>query len=571
MADPSYLESLMRGAGASASLGWNDEGAAGLMSLGDRLGLLKPKDPEGIPREYAAGSQYQDNVQSLRGDDSAALKAHPGAYTGGALVGGLPTALAVPGGLGGSGAARIAASGLTGGALGGISGAGFAKRGDTLRGAAEGAALGGALGTAGGALAEDLSIVNQFLQARPAYAGANVAGQAGAALSREAPQIGVNKMLGDSMPPSAAPPPRQAMRPATAPSDSIMPPIPKGGRTISEAELGAMDDLANASHVAQGAKNLGNSVPAEAKALGQGANKELEKLRKFEGPAPANTTAATVRPPKGRGARANKPVAREPEQTEFDFPEPAPKDRHFEAGSDSPRQRLHDGDGANDFDEQLDLLRHTAKQSLEKEPVQLALPHAEDRVSNSVRDAHNDIVANDIERLPEDLKHARFDWMGNGYEDIRAGTAGSERMNALDRLLAETHRESAGPLYRGVRLTPEQAAKFRETGVFPADARPSSWAVDPNDARRFASPNHSDEVGVVLRQKSAMGSPMSASESEFVTPGHPAFKSTRWTKEGPSAEEPYIVDVEPHAPEPAPVQTPANPNQLSWEDWMKRR
>lgn len=563
-------------------MGWNDEGAAGLMSLGDRLGLLKPKDPDGIPREYAAGSQYQDNVQSLRGDDSAAKQANPGAYTGGALAGSVPSALASAGLGGGSAAARLATSGLTGGTLGAVSGAGHADRGDTFRGATEGAALGGAMGAAGGALAEEVPIINQFLKTRQAYAPANAAGQASAAV---APNLKRTSALGDTAPP------RQAMLPSTAPSDSILPPIPKAARTgIREADLAPMEDLANASYAAQGAKNLGKSVSPEARALGQAANEQLgnftpsakvakapKELEKFS--QPESATAKTARPPKGARAKRPAEVARKGSvaqdvQQELPFPERAPRDRHFEAEPEvgpSQSQRLHDGDGANDFDEQLDLLRHSAKKSLETEPVQLALPRVEDRVSPKVLDAHNDTVAADIERLPEDLKNARFDWMGNGYEDIRAGTAGDMRSDALNKLLNATERESAGPLYRGVRLSPEQAEKFRRTGTFPADARPSSWAVDPNDARNFARPNHSDEVGFVMRQKGATGSPMSASESEFVTKGHPEFKASRWTKEGPDADEPYMVDVEPHTPVPEQVQTPADPRQMTWADWMKRR
>lgn len=847
-------------------MGWNDEGAAGLMSLGDRLGLLKPKDPEGIPREYAAGSQYQDNVQSLRGDDSAAQQANPGAYTGGALAGSVPSALASAGLGGGSAAARLATSGLTGGALGAVSGAGYADRGNTLRGAAEGAALGGAMGVAGGALAEEVPIINQFLKTRQAYAPANTAGQASAAV---APNLKKTSALGDTAPP------RQAMLPTTAPSDSILPPIPKAARTgIREADLAPMEDLANASYAAQGAKNLGKSVSPEARALGQAANERLgnfepatakvakapKELEKFA--QPESATAKTVRPPKG--ARARRPANPVQEELPFPAPERAPEpgewfdqpttqklgaedtldpgasvsrveaygtpqgirkviakpndgampaewmgieaptvanrasaaykldqaipgqkvvpetferngvgyqsfvdgtqgskldfnegfglfsepsarridlnrtisrdlDGHggnvmwtgleegapqahaidngyaFSGGkfpikpkrmsqdlpehglgfnqfrnelnrtsdkavaeamqglptdqqraalarfkelqynpdatkgldghltgewlAQAPEARgLSDVDmyhldksmglpasgklawkpgtkpslrqGTNGIDyyqpepEQLNLLDHAAKREIDEAPVQMQLPGVGDKYHNAARAEHNADVAairgdklpddlrvarrawlgqsnnegnNPLEKLPPELQSAREDWMGSGYREIRDGSADPSRVDTFKRLLASTEKDSPGPLYRGLRLNPQQAAEFKRTGTLPADAAPSSWALDPNDAHNFARPYQEGEIPVVLRQKGGRGSPMSASESEFVLPNHPELKAKSWTKAGPDADEPYMVDVEPHTPAPEQVRTPADPRQMTWADWMKRR
>lgn len=645
----SLLEAILRGAGQGATANWGDEGSATILAA-----LPGPKDPEGYSRTYAAGTPRQDYENSIRAANQAASDAHPLAYGAGQLAGAVPSALAVPGGMGATGAARIASAGAAGAGLGALTGAGAGDNGNRLKAAGQGALLGGAAGGLGGALAEDVALAGRFLSpgARQAVP-TNVAAEAAGSFGQKGPLVdAINS--------------RPAQRPNVPPSDSILPPIPKPGRTLSEAHIGPMEDLADASHVAQGAKNLGKSVPPEARALGQDANRRLmaldepatgtvqklppAELGEFK---PANDMPATVRPPRKKAAGPSKAAQQElpgipepeyhyhatppenaasiaevglrPEQGGKNFAFKKNQGRVYMSGADEapmwaeklkdfsgkepiqlrtplkaepvpgadkavkvrtepvpperlqyktpegewrPAKELKPAEPApkppNDY-VQPNLFREHALKNPEE--VQLQLPHTEDRLSDAVREKYfkqiDDVYGKARDALPQELADARFDWMGNGYEDIRAG----QRAEPFNKLLEQTKTEAPGPIYRGLRLKPEDAARFRQTGVFPADTRPSSWALDPSDARRFSLGGY-EETPVVLRMRGGTGSPMSASESEFVTQGHPRLRATRWTKEGPAPDEPYIVDVEPHEPVAQPVQQ-ADSRQMTLEDMLK--
>src|ERR1700748_685475 len=122
------LGALLRGARQGAKAGWGDAGLSDLLAnLPTRLG------PEGIPREYAAGSAAQDYTNTERGANAEAERRFPGIYHSGEALGAAP-AMTVGGAAGG-----IAGAGLMGGLRGGISGAGHAVEGDRLGGAAGGA------------------------------------------------------------------------------------------------------------------------------------------------------------------------------------------------------------------------------------------------------------------------------------------------------------------------------------------------------------------------------------------------------------------------------------------------
>lgn len=115
------FEALLRGAADTATAGWNDEGVAALLGA-----MPGPTDPEGIPREYAAGSAEQDYRNTERADAAEAQRAYPNTFMSGQLLGGIP-ALGAAIGSGG-----VAGAGLLGGAQGFASGAGRADEGDRL-------------------------------------------------------------------------------------------------------------------------------------------------------------------------------------------------------------------------------------------------------------------------------------------------------------------------------------------------------------------------------------------------------------------------------------------------------
>src|SRR6201995_1516791 len=239
-----WLESLGRGAGQGATLGWGDEGSAKLLDM-----LPGPADPEGIGREYAAGSAEKDHLQKLRRDNASAAAAHPEAYLAGQLAGSVPLAAALPGAGAGSAAARLATAGLTGGALGGLAGAGGAEDGNRLQSGARGAALGGILGTGLGAVAEGAQLANNTALQQLSGVNAPVPAGAGAA-SEAAPGVMMHESIPSERP--AMPPPRRTS------GMWDMPTIPKQSNPgVRESMVPRMDELAERADVVHGDKVLG--------------------------------------------------------------------------------------------------------------------------------------------------------------------------------------------------------------------------------------------------------------------------------------------------------------------------
>lgn len=178
----SLLDSIGQGASQGATMGFGDEAVARILAS---MPAPSSEQDGGIPREYAAGSAEQDYLASQRGDNTRAAAENPVAYGAAQLAGGLPAAMAIPGGAGGSAAARVAATGLTGGALGALSGAGHADGQNIGNEIGKGALMGGALGTAGGAAIEALpfakSVISQMGSPTGELAGAGAgAGAPGA-------------------------------------------------------------------------------------------------------------------------------------------------------------------------------------------------------------------------------------------------------------------------------------------------------------------------------------------------------------------------------------------------------
>lgn len=253
----SWLESILRGAGQGATLGWGDE-------LGPKL-VPEVDDGTNIPREYAAGSAEQDLLQKLRRDNATAAAENPALYAGGAVVGALPSALATPFGVGGAAAGRLAATSLAGGALGGLSGAGITEDGSKLRGAGEGALAGALTGMAGAAAAESLPLLQRAAQGLRAVAPAT----AGAPASAGGAQI--NRA-------NAIPPPRRTS------GTWDMPSIPKAGKKpISESMIPEMEELAQAGDNFTSAANqklIDRSLKQE-KARTEPINRDVEYLKNF--------------------------------------------------------------------------------------------------------------------------------------------------------------------------------------------------------------------------------------------------------------------------------------------------
>lgn len=287
----SWLESILRGAGQGATLGWGDE-------LGSKL-VPEVDDGTNIPREYAAGSAEQDLLQKLRRDNATAAAENPALYAGGAVAGALPSALATPFGVGGAAAGRLAATSLLGGALGGLSGSGLAEDGAKLRGAGEGALAGAMTGMAGAAAAESLPLLRRAAQGLRAVAPVT----AGAPASAGGAQINQTH---------AIPPPRRTS------GTWDMPSIPKAGKKpISESMIPASDDLAEAADVVHGQKMLGQEMnPTDVeKFVGlrdkvKAGNKPKEE---FAPEAESAVMPKTVRPPrkKARGPEKGPAVQQE--------------------------------------------------------------------------------------------------------------------------------------------------------------------------------------------------------------------------------------------------------------------
>lgn len=131
---PGVGEAFARGLGRGATADFMDEGASALMGAGDKIAGWfggGVKDPEGIPREYAAGSRYKDNRNTIRAENDAAAEAHPVATGVGMALGAAPSAIAAGGGSAGlKGAAALGRTALEGAAFGGAQGAGSSEAED---------------------------------------------------------------------------------------------------------------------------------------------------------------------------------------------------------------------------------------------------------------------------------------------------------------------------------------------------------------------------------------------------------------------------------------------------------
>lgn len=133
-APPSMGESLARGAGQGATLGFGDEINAGVQALG-----IKALGQTGADKSL--GQLYRENRDTFRRENDAAKKEHPYVYGAGQIAGGAPLALAT----GGGGTARLIG---TSAALGGATGLGESTAADVggmALDAGKGAAIGAAI------------------------------------------------------------------------------------------------------------------------------------------------------------------------------------------------------------------------------------------------------------------------------------------------------------------------------------------------------------------------------------------------------------------------------------------
>lgn len=133
---PGVGESIARGAGQGATLGFGDELNAEIQALGIKLAGQTGADK-------SLGQLYKENRDAFRRENEAARTAHPWLYGGGQMVGGAPLALA-SGGLGTSTGALVG----TGAALGGATGLGESTAegaGGRVWDATKGALIGGGM------------------------------------------------------------------------------------------------------------------------------------------------------------------------------------------------------------------------------------------------------------------------------------------------------------------------------------------------------------------------------------------------------------------------------------------
>jgi hypothetical protein len=291
----SYLESLLRGGAQGATADFGDEGSAKAYGLLNSV-LGGPKDPEGIGREYAAGSPEADYLQTERRDNSAAAKAHPIAYGTGSLLGSMPAAMAMPAGAGGSAAARVATTGLTGGALGALTGAGSANGKDVVREAAKGAGMGGALGLGGASALEAIPMLRRAFQSLPKTAEAAASGsvtETGAVNGLPQHQVQLNYNMD-----------RPAMLPPGDSSAAVE--IPRPGRTIRESMVPHMEAEADAADKFTGAANK-RMIEKSMRNPPQNVDRDVEYLKNMADQKEAGVARraekelpATVKPPRRR-------------------------------------------------------------------------------------------------------------------------------------------------------------------------------------------------------------------------------------------------------------------------------
>lgn len=179
----------MRGLGQGASLGWNDEASPAI--AGKLTDWFGPKDPEGIPREYAAGSADADMRNTERRENQESADKFPTTYRAGQIAGGIPSSIAMSGmGAGAPGlAARIAAGGLSAGARGGIEGAGLASEGNKLEGAARAAGPSAVLGAAGAAAPAAANAIKNMFKGGPPSGPVPALAMAGAGAQPSAREV----------------------------------------------------------------------------------------------------------------------------------------------------------------------------------------------------------------------------------------------------------------------------------------------------------------------------------------------------------------------------------------------
>jgi hypothetical protein len=202
-------------------------------AIADKLtAWFGPSDPEGIPREYAAGSAYDDMRNTERRENQESADKFPVTYRAGQIAGGIPSSIAMSGM--GAGlptlAGRVAAGGLAAGARGGIEGAGLAEDGNKLEGAARAAGPSALLGMAGAAAPTAFKAVKDLFKGGPPSGPVPALATAGAGAQPSASEVArgaqaasaagptINRALGGSTP-APRPPPAQTV-----------PPPPKGGR-----------------------------------------------------------------------------------------------------------------------------------------------------------------------------------------------------------------------------------------------------------------------------------------------------------------------------------------------------
>ena len=143
MSDPvSKTASFLRGGAQGATIGFGDE-AGGLIQAG--LGAVLPESFGGYGGDDKRSfiDRYRAERDAFRKEDEAAEKAHPGAYLGGQIVGGIETTAVAPS----ASVAKLVGSGAAIGAAGGIGG----SKSENISGMAKDALVGGSLGAAGGA------------------------------------------------------------------------------------------------------------------------------------------------------------------------------------------------------------------------------------------------------------------------------------------------------------------------------------------------------------------------------------------------------------------------------------
>lgn len=152
------LTALLHGAAQGATANWGDEGAARLLSL-----LPLPKDPDGIKREYAAGSPTQDYENTMRGEDAELARKYPDTFMSGRALGAAPMMVsgmeAMP--------ASIPAAGLFGGLRGAVVGAGAADDGNRAHGAAGGALPAALMAMSGVAAPQVAKTVSDYFKGGP--------------------------------------------------------------------------------------------------------------------------------------------------------------------------------------------------------------------------------------------------------------------------------------------------------------------------------------------------------------------------------------------------------------------